>query len=138
MKDASRMPQPMDEAKALLKAGKYCEAAAALEALLASDPGNADAWAALGEARGRLYESAGALAAYRKSLELAPGDLSRLASLAWGLWHHASPEEALEAFRRLAISPGVGRLRPDWQIARPCAQGLVERRVYGGGTYLGC
>ncbi|MDR1520335.1 MAG: hypothetical protein LBU23_09385, partial [Planctomycetota bacterium] len=83
------MSNYLNEARRLLRQKDCLRAAAALdviamEEILTENPDDADAWATLGEARGRLHESAGAMAAYRKAAELAPDDLAKRASLAWG------------------------------------------------------
>ena len=60
--------------RALLQAEKYGQASDALREALSNDPGNPVAWRLLGEARHGSGEKEGALSAFERALDLAPGD----------------------------------------------------------------
>lgn len=55
--------------------GHYAEAAACWQKWAEADPGNAEAWALLGNARNRLRNAPGAVEAYGRSLEISPGQI---------------------------------------------------------------
>jgi choline-sulfatase len=62
------------EGRAYAALGRWREAAAAYEKAVAKQPGNADVWRGLGEARVALRESPAAAQAFEKLVSLAPGD----------------------------------------------------------------
>ena len=56
----------------LLQAGRFADAAKALDAVVAADPGNWQAWRLLGDANLKVRQTDAALAAYEKLLALKP------------------------------------------------------------------
>jgi len=71
------------------------KAAADLERAVALDPGLAEAWSDLGEARKNLGDDDGALAAYRKAVELRPDDAVAQTRLGSKLLESGKPGEAI-------------------------------------------
>ena len=55
--------------------GHYAEAADCWAKWAEAEPGNAEAWALLGNARNRLRDAPGAVEAYGRSLQIAPGQI---------------------------------------------------------------
>lgn len=79
--------------KRLLEQDKNRDAVAVLEVAVARDPGNARAWCALGAARRRLADMAGARAATDEALRLAPAYPQARCNL--GEWYLTKGEVAL-------------------------------------------
>jgi hypothetical protein len=65
------------------------------------------------------------MAAYRKAAELAPDDLAKRASLAWGHFYHGSHREAAELVRRLTRTPGAEHIDPRWRLGFGQAEGWL-------------
>lgn len=91
------------QARALLQAGEFEQAAAALERALRSDPGDAAAWAAYADVRFELAQVDEAIIAYREALERAPASLRVRSNLLFALAHREDdPLRLLEEHKRWA------------------------------------
>ena len=84
-------------ALAYLRAGKYDRAAEALEPLL-NQPGAAEAYSLLAQAREKLQPGAQALQAYQKAAELEPGNEDYRFDYACALLQHVPGDAAVTAF----------------------------------------
>ena len=62
------------DATELFKASRYDDALAKLTPIVAADPAHWQAWQIIGNCRNAKGDRAGALEAYRRSLELHPGN----------------------------------------------------------------
>jgi len=103
-----------------LRAGEYERARELLEAAVRLWPDFAGAWANLGVARRRQGNVAAAYDAYRRALEIAPGNatiLNNLAALYESQGHEAEAREALLAARLREASPHTLIVRGDLELA---------------------
>lgn len=80
--ERSAEPLPIEAAYRALRAGRFEEAQRLYEAVAASQPALADAWLGLASAREGRGDVAGAIAAYRRALQLEPDNAEALAALA--------------------------------------------------------
>ena len=105
---AQTIPTTLKEANALLAASKNAEAAAAFRSLIDADGGNLFAWLGLGQSQENLGETAKALAAYAKVIELSPNPVypTRMAMLSIAGVHAArgDQENAYSWLNKLADS----------------------------------
>jgi len=93
-------------AKVELSTGNPAQARTSLQALLAEDPGYADAYDVYGRALFEELDFKGALEVYAKAVELTPGNISRLQKLgALGLFLGQSEDAAKHLGAALAIGP---------------------------------
>jgi Flp pilus assembly protein TadD len=91
------------------RAGRSGEAAFLCDAVLARDPGSAEAWHLLGLARRQAGDAAGAVAAITRALELAPGVAAAHFNLGNALAAQGRNEEAAARYRQaLTLAPGFG------------------------------
>ena len=98
----------LGRAIALLREGKAREAEAACDAVLALDPGNADAWQIAGLARMEQGLYMLACKALAKAADLAPGIAGIHVNLATALDRVGKPQQAIRSLRRaLAIQPDL-------------------------------
>jgi len=87
--------------------GRHAEAGAAFEKVLDVDPHYFAAWEGLGDARGQLGQSDGAIAAYREGLRLKPAQPVLMLKLAGLLADRDEPDARREA---IALAEEAGRL----------------------------
>jgi len=97
------LSQGVAQARALVRGGKFEQAAAALEHALQRDPGDAAAWSALADVRFELAQVDEAIVAYRAALERAPASLRVRSNLLFALAHREDdPSRLLEEHKRWA------------------------------------
>lgn len=82
MVERSAQPLPLQDAYLALRAGRYEEAQRLYQHVVAAQPGLADAWLGLAAAYEGRGEAGGAIAAYRRALQLDPDNADALAALA--------------------------------------------------------
>jgi len=111
---------PLADAAAHYRAGRFAAVAPLLEAHLAASPGAHGVWFTLGEVRYRLRQFAGAVAAYREALRLAPERPEYFADLGVALKADQRPAEA-EGILREAI-----RRAPDNASSAMALAGLLN------------
>jgi hypothetical protein len=101
---ASADETPLEAALQALQSGDARSAAAQLETLTASEPGNARAWRALGSAALQLHDAPSALRAWRRALALEPDSPQAFYNLgaAYALAHDS--EHAFEWLARARAS----------------------------------
>jgi len=102
-------------AKTLLKLKRADDAEQVLQQALSLSPARAELWTVLGDIAGERDDLAAALAAYQRSLELRPNDLSTTARAAMLLPNIYSSEAHLDACRA-RITQGVAHLRADAEV----------------------
>jgi tetratricopeptide (TPR) repeat protein len=105
-------------ADALLLWGERAGAAAALEAVVVADPRATSAWHDLGIVRHSLGDLAGAEAALRRSIALAPRDPRSHLALAALLWKSGRRDAARAAYQTLLglDLPERVRAKVEWAI----------------------
>jgi predicted O-linked N-acetylglucosamine transferase (SPINDLY family) len=104
------LAQGVAQARALLQAGEFERAAAALERALQSNPGDAAAWSAYADVRFELAQVDEAIVAYRAALERAPASLRVRSNLLFALAHREDdPLRLLEEHRRWAAAAAPER-----------------------------
>ncbi len=95
--------QGVAQARALVQAGEFEQAAAALEHALHHDRGDAAAWSAYADVRFELAQVDEAIVAYRAALERAPASLRVRSNLLFALAHREDdPLRLLEEHKRWA------------------------------------
>lgn len=115
---------------ALSDAGRYPEAASALERGLAIKPSYAPGWVALGWMRRRLGEGEAADTAFSKAVQVRTGDTGELLRLGRILLQAGEPAHAIGAFRNLlALSPDSAQAR----IGLAAAHNGVANRLMRSG-----
>jgi Flp pilus assembly protein TadD len=80
--ERSGQPLPLEAAYRALREGRYEEAHRLYQTVIAAQPGLADAWLGLAAADEGRGDVAGAIAAYRRALQLDPDNAEALAALA--------------------------------------------------------
>lgn len=122
------------DAEGLVREGKFEQAAAALAKLTADEPGNAEAWRLLGEARTGAGQGAEALAAFQRGVELGVAEETLLPSMARAMALAGQGAEAVELCERVT-EEALNRGEPDDAVnfCREVAAGelpAVEVRHY--------
>lgn len=118
-------------AVALETNGKYADAAASYEKIVADHPDHVVAWTNLGNARAELGDRAKAEEAFRKALAVDPTAADALNNLAWLLYQENRLPEAEELAHRAVASPAPdGWMRLDTlahiQLARGGCNDALE------------
>jgi tetratricopeptide (TPR) repeat protein len=86
----------------LFNAGRFSEAAQALETATQAQPGNAALWTQLGQARRAAGDATGAQAAFNRAIQLAPNQTEPRAGLALALLAQGKSAEAVQALNAAA------------------------------------
>ncbi|MBM3215519.1 tetratricopeptide repeat protein [Candidatus Poribacteria bacterium] len=127
--EVSSTPPRFQEAELEYQRGNF-ERALALYAELVEDyPDLAPAHAGLGDSALKLSDAPRAVAAFRRALELAPGDPILMGVFADALRADKQYESAIELYEK-AIRVSSGSLRVEWYVGMALAEidaGLLER-----------
>ena len=98
--------QSLDEVRQRIEQGNLPAAEETAERIVATDPGNAEAWYLLGISRAGLGQTSGAIAAYREAVSLEPGFADAWNNLGDLLRRSGDLDGALEALNHaLEIDP---------------------------------
>lgn len=103
---------PREQGAALLREGRFAEAAVALRRAVEQNPLDNGAWQLLGAALSGAGDTAGGVAAFEKTVALAPDSARNHYNLALALQTVSRLDEARMHFEQaLALAPGYGQAR---------------------------
>lgn len=127
------LPRPVlkyEKGRCLLDRDATAEAVAWFEEAAAEDPKNAEIRSMLGIARRRNGDKAGAVAAFRATLDLNPEDVAALNGLGNDALEHEDFAEAADWYRRaLAIQPGFAKAQKNLAYTLSLANDTAAARA---------
>lgn len=133
---ANQSKDPLQEAEELLQKQQYAEAKEKLQALTGTQAKNPQAWFDLGYAQSHLGETAGAIAAYRKAVELEPNWFEANLNLGLDLAKSGDPTAAVPILQHVMelkpSSKGVGTdtmARAQLALAQALEQSKADPKV---------